>query len=123
MADPRSDVEELNAALTRLGEQAAADPAYRDQLRKNQVEELQAAGVSALALSGAFVEEGAEEEEVVAYGLAMGGTGGRIIISDRCVGTCSSITLKVCVEPAAARPPGQTGPAARFGPAGAAGSG
>ncbi|MCA1706571.1 MAG: hypothetical protein LC808_26235 [Actinobacteria bacterium] len=106
MTDARTDVEQLNAALTRLGERAAADPAYRDELKDNQVEELRAAGVSALALSGAFAEEGAEEEEVSAYALSMGPSGGSIMVSNTCLGTCQKATIAVCCTRSYAGPAG-----------------
>lgn len=97
MADPRADVEQVNAALTQIGERAAADPEYRESLRTNQVDELRAAGVSVFALSGAFAEEGAEEDDVAAFGMVMTRPGGgQIIVSNTCLGTCSGMTITVC---------------------------
>ncbi len=109
MSDPNSDVERLNQALAEMAERAAADPAYREALKANQVEALQGAGVSAFALSGIFAELGAEEEEVSAYGMGMaspgavagpagpgaGGGGNNIIINGVCVGTCRSATIVI----------------------------
>ncbi|MFN2504413.1 MAG: hypothetical protein ABR540_09310 [Acidimicrobiales bacterium] len=102
MADAGSDVEHLNTALAEMAERASADPAYRDQLKTNQVEALQNAGVSAFTLSGVFAELGAEEEEVAAFGMATGrgvavggGEPAGIIINGVCVGTCKSVTIIV----------------------------
>lgn len=106
MADAGSDVEHLNTALAEMAERASADPAYREQLKTNQVEALQNAGVSAFTLSGVFAELGAEEEEVAAFGMATGrsvagggavggGEPAGIIINGICVGTCKSVTIIV----------------------------
>lgn len=109
MADVENDVERLNAALTEMAERAAADPAYREALKANQVEALQSAGVSAFALSGVFADLGAEEDEVAAFGMARGGMGGagagagggggasEVIINGVCVGTCKSLTIIIDV--------------------------
>ncbi len=109
MSDVENDVAALNVALAGMAERAASDPAYREALKTNQVEALQSAGVSAFTLSGVFAELGAEEEEVAAFGMAMGrgaagggtagpGAGGGpagIIINGVCVGTCKSVTIIV----------------------------
>jgi hypothetical protein len=114
MSDVNGDVERLNTALAEMAERAAADPEYREALKTNQVEALQNAGVSAFTLSGVFAELGGEEEEVAAFGMAMGGVGGAsaggvagpgggagggngIIINGVCVGTCRSATIIVDV--------------------------
>lgn len=108
MGDAGNDVEQLNAALAAMAERASTDPSYREALKTNQVESLQSAGVSAFTLSGVFAELGAEEDEVAAFGMAMGrgGAGAAggptagggpagIIINGVCVGTCKSVTIIV----------------------------
>lgn len=100
--DPKSDIERLNAVLTEIGERAARDTAYRDELMGNQVEALRSAGASALMLGGVFEELGAEAEEVAAYGMELmspsgGDDGGtRLIVSQTCIGTCRKQTFWIC---------------------------
>ena len=98
-----ADLEQLKTAIAEIGQRAANDPEYREQLRGSEVEQLQAAGVSALVLSGVLAEEGADEEEVSAYGMTLGSgpSGGDptgIVINTLCkLGTCLTITVEITI--------------------------
>jgi len=99
MADPRADLEKLHSALNEIAERSAADPAYRQSLRSDHVQELAAAGVSAYALTGALAEAGADEEEVAAFGMELISNPSRPDegkLSKICIGTCKQQTIWLC---------------------------
>lgn len=69
---PELDLGELEAVLDRIGRQLAADPEYRELFRSSdtQAAALYAAGVTSALLAGALADAGAEESELVAFGMA-----------------------------------------------------
>ena len=111
MTQATQDLDQLKAALDKIGERLANDPEYRNQLKsgENQPAALYAAGVSAAVLSGVLEEAGAEESEVAAFGMDLMGTGGDsdpnpILINTICVtpkvgsGSCRRLTLSITIS-------------------------
>jgi hypothetical protein len=91
-----------------IQERSAADPSYLDELRSNQVERLEAAGVSAVVLASLLVAEGADEEEVSGYGLSLASpTPGpsEIIVNTQCrLGTCkTTLTIEIVIKASQSR--------------------
>jgi hypothetical protein len=104
MSTANKDVETLEAMLKTMGDRAATDPEYREQLIANHVSELAAAGVSALSLTESLVEANATEADVQAYNfepmsfqaLSRPQDPVPLILSHTCIGTCTGPTLWAC---------------------------
>jgi hypothetical protein len=107
MATAEQDVAGIEAALAAMGERAASDPAYREQLIADHVGALAAAGVSALSLTESLIEADATSADVQAFGMepmSFGTIRGRteptdpqhLILSHACIGTCTGPTIWAC---------------------------
>ena len=96
----REELEHVSSVLAEIGRRAVADPAFKEDLKRNQLEMLKAAGLSVLVLMRVAHEHCVSEDELNAYGLALLGLthddAARILVSTTCVGTCKSATVWVC---------------------------